>query len=306
MDPHTDGHALREVLHSSMDDVLAPTGVEAGARSRGRRLRARRRLASGVAVAAVAATVAIGVPMAIGQGDGVDERPSDAAVAADPSTDPSATESRGGDEDGWWSMPASEMAETLTSLLPGGVTLSDPELINTDRAPGEAKAEMEGYLVATLTTEDGPGKVNLAFSGGEPAGASTVDGGEESNGPSWIGESQPDAESSEGDPVEAAGPEGDARYNCDPTGVTNPKDCTVIRDDAGQVIGRILDTTVNGVRDLSVTLVTPDDGTVMIDVANTLSDKWPDGATATSPDVALSLAQLRAIAENPVWTSYQP
>ncbi len=80
----------------------------------------------------------------------------------------------------------------------------------------------------------------------------------------------------------------------------------MIRDDAGQVIGRILDTTVNGVRDLSVTLVTPDDGTVMIDVANTLSDKWPDGATATSPDVALSLAQLRAIAENPVWTSYQP
>ena len=42
-----------------------------------------------------------------------------------------------------------------------------------------------------------------------------------------------------------------------------------------------------------------------IDVANTLDDKSPDGATSSAEEVPLTEAQLRRIAEDPVWTSYR-
>ncbi|KQZ67529.1 hypothetical protein [Nocardioides sp. Root151] len=322
LEPHHDDwadhdeHAVRDVLHSSMNDVSAPLGVEVGARRLGRRMRTRRRLGGIAAGGVAAAALAIGVPMVIGGGNDVDERPDNSAVATEPSSSPSEDGTqRDPDAPAWWSMPAGEMAETLADLLPAGVTLSDPVTTNTDRAPGEPLAEMEGYLVATLTTEDGPGKVNLVLTGDQSESASSTEGEDGGSVPSTLNESdevespegEPDeVESPEGEPEEVSGPAGTSHYDCSPESDTDPKHCTVIRDGDGRVIGRILDTTADGVRDLSITLVAPDNGTVMINVANTLSEKWPYGATPTAPDVALTLAQLRTIAENPVWTSYRP
>ncbi len=59
-------------------------------------------------------------------------------------------------------------------------------------------------------------------------------------------------------------------------------------------------------RSLSVDLLTADGGVVLVNVANTLDDKWPDGAAPSADDVPLDLDALRAIAEDPVWTAYQP
>ena len=58
-------------------------------------------------------------------------------------------------------------------------------------------------------------------------------------------------------------------------------------------------------RSLSVDLLTADGAVIMINVANTLADKWPTGATPSADEVPLDLAELRAIAENPIWTSYE-
>ena len=121
--------------------------------------------------------------------------------------------------DGWWNMPATTMAAELAELLPEGMELTDAETTNTDRAPGEAKRELEGYLTAVLRpAEGGPGKVNMIFS------------------PPNSGEPVP--------PVETL-PDGNMRMfgqdatpaemtSCDPDWIANPEDCTEILDDGRQ------------------------------------------------------------------------
>ena len=103
------------------------------------------------------------------------------------------------------------------------------------------------------------------------------------------------------------GPTTTERTTCDPDWLNTPiENCTELTNDAGEPIGRVLDSTVGGVRSLSVDLLTADGGVVLVNVANTLDQKWPDGATPSAEDVPLDLAALRAIAEDPVWTAYQP
>lgn len=281
-DLNTDEQRLREMLDSSVSDVRSPAHTEDRARSTGRRIRTRRRIGVGLSAAAVAAVVAVGLPNVIGGGG--DDRGRDAAVPA------TSTQAQSPESEAWWDMPASEMAELLSSLLPEGVELSDPELVNTDAAPGEPEEEeeMTGYLVATLTTADGPGKVNMVLAGHEATKAVGTGEGKKSD---------PSMRS----PVEKSAM-GKARYSCDPRWVIDLDSCTVIKDDTGTVIGQVMDTTKNGVRDLGVTMAAPNGGTVMIDVANTLDNKWPDGATPSSPRVALTRAQLQAIASDPAWT----
>jgi hypothetical protein len=206
------------------------------------------------------------------------------------------------DARGWWSMPASTMAQELDSRLPEGMQLTDAEIRNTDPAPGEPIREMEGYLTAVLRpAEGGPGKINMVFyapTSGDPA-PDAPSGGV----PSTYSESDSDGDTT----VYIEGPATTERTTCDPQWLNAPpEDCTELTDDAGEPIGRVLDTTVGGVRSLSVDLLTADGGVLLVNVANTLDDKWPDGATPSAEDLPLDLAALRAIAEDPVWTSYQP
>lgn len=291
-DLNPDERALHDLLDSSMRGVLAPGDAETRARRAGRSIKARRR--ARVAALGVAAALAVAVPVAINSGGST---PGDnTSVAADPSKDaqpePAAE---------WWTMPASDMAAALSDRLPEGVTLSHPELTNADRAPGEPQMEPQGYLVARLTGPDGPSKVNLVL---DPPVEREWSATGRDGLPSEATES--DSVPADDDPVMMTGPSGPERYSCDPMWVNEPDSCTVIKDEDGTVIGRVLDLTVGGVRALGITLVTPDGGTVMVDIANTLDDKWPHGATPSSERLPLTLAQLRAIAEDPIWTSYVP
>ncbi len=151
---------------------------------------------------------------------------------------------------------------------------------------------MKGYLVAVLRpAEGGPGKVNMVFY------------------PPSSGEPVPPPQTDEDGNVTARtlqDPTPTEMTTCDPDWITNPDDCTEITDADGNPIGRVLDSTGGGVRSLSIDLLTADGGVVMVNVANTLADKWPTGATPSATEVPLDLPALRAIAENPVWTSFEP
>jgi len=305
LDPGAD---LRERFDHAMNDLSAPDNLTAGVLNDGRRLRRRRRIAAGGAGVATAAAIAAVVVASLGS-----SAPSvDTGFTTQPPSAPKATGNGNGDgdqsglpspgpddvewsypdhPDGWWNMPATTMATELAELLPDGMQLTDAETTNTDRAPGEAERELEGYLTAVLRpAEGGPGKVNMIFSppnSGEPVPPP---------------ETLPDG----GMRMFGQGPTPAEMTSCDPDWIVNPEDCTEILDADGNPIGRVLDSTGNGVRSLSVELLTADGAVVMINVANTLADKWPAGATASAEEVPLDLAELRAIAENPVWTSYQP
>ena len=304
MTEHDNGADLRERFDYAMNDLSAPEHLTVGVLNDGRRLRRRRRILVGAGGVATAAAVTAIVVATLGGGSTSAEtdfatQPSAPKASANGNGDQSGLPSPGPDDvewtypdrpDGWWNMPATTMAAELAELLPEGMELTDAETTNTDRAPGEAKRELEGYLTAVLRpAEGGPGKVNMIFS------------------PPNSGEPVP--------PVETL-PDGNMRMfgqdatpaemtSCDPDWIANPEDCTEILDDDGNPIGRVLDSTGNGVRSLSVDLLTADGAVIMINVANTLADKWPTGATPSADEVPLDLAELRAIAENPVWTSYE-
>lgn len=308
MTEHDNGADLRERLDYAMNDLSAPDHLTEGVLSVGRRLRRRRRIAAGGAgVAAAAAVTAIVVASLSSSpttaGTDVATEPSAPKASADGNGngngDQSGLPSPGPDDvewtypdrpDGWWNMPATTMATELAELLPDGMQLTDAETTNTDRAPGEAKRELEGYLTAVLRPAgSGPGKVNMIFyppNSGEPVPPP---------------ETLPDG----GMRMFGQGPTPAEMTSCDPDWIVNPEDCTEILGTDGNPIGRILDSTGNGVRSLSVELLTADGAVVMINVANTLADKWPMGATPSADEVPLDLAELRAIAENPVWTSYE-
>lgn len=295
------GADLRERFDHAMHDVSVPDHLTEGVLTVGRRLRRRRRIVAGGAGMVTAAAVTTVVVATLGSGapsadtDFATQPPAPKSserltglpsLAPDGPNDPFPD-----DPPGWWDMPAGIMATELSALLPDGMRLTDAETTNTDRAPGEKLAEMEGYLTAILRpAEGGPGKVNMVFyppSAGEPVPPPQTD--EDGNMTAY-----------------AQGPTPTEMTTCDPDWIANPDDCTEITDADGNPIGRVLDSTGGGVRSLSIDLLTDDGGVVMVNVANTLADKWPTGATPSATEVPLALPALRAIAENPVWTSFEP
>ena len=302
------GADLRERFDRAMSDLPAPDRLTATVLTDGHRLRRRRRLlAAGGSVAAVAVVTTLAVATLGGgtpsSGPQVATEPPAQQNAETPSPGPigSGLPSPGPDEwpsdpfpddpAGWWSMPASTMADELAALLPEGMELTDAETTNTDRAPGEPKHELKGYVTAVLhPADDGPGKVNMKLyppDSGEPA-------------------PPPETDADGNVTMFAQEPTATERTTCDPDWINEPVDCTVLSDDFGNPIGRVLDSTAGGVRALSLDLLTADGGVVMISVANTLADKWPTGTTPSAEEVPLDLATLRAIAADPVWTSYVP
>lgn len=298
------GADVRERLDRAMHDLPAPAGLTDAALADGHRLRRRRRIvtvSTGVAAAAavtalVTASLGGGTPSTGPQTATQPPAPSTAPPTKAPSGLPSSATPTDAptdlDEPGWWSMPASTMALELASRLPGGMRITDAETVNTDRAPGEPKRELEGYLTAVLRpAEGGPGKINVVFSS-----------------PAISAPPPPPETDAEGNVTAYGGqPSATERTSCDPEWLNTPlENCRELTNDAGEPIGRVLDSTVGGVRSLSVDLLTADGGVVLFNVANTLDQKWPDGATPSAEDVPLDLATLRAIAEDPVWTAYQP
>lgn len=308
--PHDLEDAVRDRFERAMSDTTAPVDtLRAGAMTSGRRLRRRRQ--SLVAAGAVAAIAMTGFGVQYAAGGSEAREANDYSQGQAPKTAPkpeSKTEPRTGGEpspgpseipsgstsqppEGWWSMPASTMATELRKLLPEGMRLTGPETTNADRAPGEPLHELEGYLTATLRpATGGPGKVNMVFyapDDGVPAPPPSTDA--DGNVDMFL-DDQAQAQ----------------RLSCGPDAVTRPEDCEQLKAADGTVIARVLDSTVGGVRSLGIDIATADGGIVMVNVANTLDQKWPDGATASADAVPLTLAQLRSIAENPVWTSYRP
>lgn len=285
--PHDLEDAVRDRFERAMSDTTAPVDtLRNGAMTRGRRLRRRRQ--SLVAVGAVAAIAVTGFGVQYAAGGTQAEEANDYTQSSTPSTPSTPTDntpspsggvpSLGPDEipsanpdpgpKGWWSMPASTMVDELRKLLPEGMRLTDPIIKNEDRAPSEPLREMEGYLIATLRPETGgPGKANLMLYRPDPARG---------------------------------------RLSCSVESVNDPGDCRLLKSPGGTVVGRVLDSTAGQVRALTIDLSTADGGVVMVSVANSLDEKWPEGASASADKVPLSLAQLRRIAESPVWTSYRP
>jgi hypothetical protein len=259
---------VRDALSRAMADVTAPTTrITTAAVAAGRRTRRRRRVAVGVTAAALVALAAGTLPQALGGGAGAD-----AGYAGGPTAGVDPPPAEEAHLPGWWSMPAGRMVRVLEARLPDGMRLTDPVTTNTDRAPGEKLHELEGYLIATLVPRaSGPGKVNVVLTPPPP----------------------------EPTPVEE-------QLACAPDRVADGATCRLLHDGSGRVVGQVVDATVGGVRSLAVTVPGDDGGLVMVNVANTLDAKWPDGATPSSDRLPLSPARVRALAEDPAWTAYRP
>jgi hypothetical protein len=275
--------ALREVMEGSMAGVSVPTSrVSAAAVAQGRRLRRRRRVATAVGAGALAAVVGIGLPQAIGnQGSGRSQESgyADSRTAATlPADQPK----------GWWSMPAGEMADHLREMLPPGTRIV--AMRTRSKEPGDDHREWEGFLVAHIDTpaSSGPGGINLHV--GPPE---TSEPGTGSTAPVTIGA---------GAPV-AAGSRQDLRCSSYGEELTS---CEVLRDEQGRRIGRLARLDLDGVVLLSATIRMTDGGTMSIDASNSTDDKWGLGSATTADEPPLTLEQLRAIAADPVWTSYRP
>lgn len=286
--PHDLEDAVRDRFERAMSDTTAPVDtLRAAAMTNGRRLRRRRQSLLVVSAVVAIAITGLGIQQASGGSEAKEANefanpdPSDETSPATPDVVP----------EGWWSMPATTMADELRELLPDGMRLTNPITTNDDRAPGESLEEMTGYVIATLRLESGgPGKVNMVFyppDDNQPPPPPSTDS--EGNVDVFLDEQTQEQ-----------------RLSCDPDAVTRPENCEQLKAADGTVIGRVLDSTVSGVRSLGIDLATDDGGVVMVNVANTLDDKWPDGASPSADEIPLTLAQLRRIAENPVWTSYRP
>jgi len=286
-----DERGLRELLDSTMTHVGAPTArIEQGARTQGARIRARRRAGGLLGVAAVTAIAALTLPsLAHGLGGGGGD------VAADPSSmtpSPAPTKSPSSLAGGWWDMPAPEMLDRLTTLLPEGLTVTDAVTMNDDRAPGEPYGPMHGWLSADLrrsATEHGG--VNLLL---YPPPSPT---------PSPV--TTTDANGDEHTTAYAEGPSNHQLISC-PGNLVDPAQCTELRDADGHHYGRASVSQAGGIVINEVTIATSDGGVVYLAAANTTDPKWGPGSTVTADRPLLDLTQLETIAADPTWKDWTP
>jgi hypothetical protein len=279
-----DEHGLRAVIETSMVGVCVPTArLAAGAVEQGRRLRRRRRAATMAGAAALAAVVGFGIPQAVGSHTG------DLSVASGNADAPGPTVSSGDQPQGWWSMPASTMADHLREMLPRGTRIV--ALRTRSEEPGDTPGEWQGFLVAHIDTpiSSGPGGINLWV--GSP---DTAPPGAGPSGPVTPGADAPVAGSWR------------SSLRCPGNLAKEPTSCEVLRDAAGHRVGRLARTDLGDVVLLSAVVRTTDGGIVAIDASNSTDDKWGLGSHTTADEPPLTLAQLRAIAADPVWTGYRP
>ena len=156
--------------------------------------------------------------------------------------------------------------------------------------PGDSKREWQGFLVAYIDTpaSSGPGGINLHV--GTP---NTPEPGTSPAGPVSVGADAPVAGASRQD------------LRCTSYG-EGLRSCQLLRDAEGRRIGRLSRLDLGDVVLLTATMRMTDGGTVTIDASNSTDDKWGSESATTADEPPLTLAQLRDIAADPVWTSYRP
>jgi hypothetical protein len=189
---------------------------------------------------------------------------------------------------GWWDMPSTQMLDHLRQLLPVGVTVETA--VTTLDSPGDRGREADGGLSGTLSASTGSGTFQILLS-------------------------SPDLDPSEiPDPVtttDAAGNEhttmmAQATPLADKIKCRGYHDtCQPIRDAGGEQIGKVSTSTERGTLLYEVTLLGPDGGALNLTVMNSSGEK--PGYEPPSADVPpLTPGQLRTLAEDPAWTSYEP
>jgi hypothetical protein len=286
-----DGTDLRTVMERALQDVQAPADLGRHALAGGRRLQVRRRIGLAAGGAAAAAAVALIVVPGFGEGSG--RAVDDTGVATSPTTDGPAptdgpTEADSDDPwpdlespEGWWDMPADDMLAALERHLPDGVRIAEPD------APGELD-NGPGTLSAVLTGPTGSGLVSILL---QPPPLDEVP-------PPVV---STDANGNEHTTVWAEGAPYGARLGCRRAYLA----CEVIRDEAGSRIGDVSTELDNGTTYHNADLVLPDGGAINVYVADSTGEK-PGYEPPTADAPLLTLEQVRALVEDPIWTSYQP
>lgn len=292
-----DGADLRAVMERSLRDLHAPDHCGPAAVVTGRRMRRRRRTMgaiSGVAACA-AVTAAFAIP-ALGDGGGAAPSGPAASDAGSPTPTPNdaQTPSEGPDRvpswdvdgpAGWWSMPSTEMVDVLRATLPEGVTVTRADT-TTEGPDGTSPAV--GGLFGTLAASTGPGAFQILLY-------------QPDLGPTPDPVTTTDAAGNEHATAVATSASLESRIKCRRVHDT----CEVIRDAGGEPIGRLSTNVEQGTLLYEVSLLGPDGGGLNFTVMNSTGEKpGYEGPSAEVPP--LSPGQLRTLAEERAWTSYQP
>jgi len=296
-----DGADLRATMERSMRDLHAPDHCGPAAVGTGRRIRRRRRAMGAVSgVAACAAVTAVFAIPALGEGGGATPGAPAASDVTTPTPTPAPTPtdaqtpSKGPDEvpdlgaegpAGWWSMPSARMVDVLAATLPEGVTVTRAD--TTSEGP-DGPSPAIGGLSGTLDAGAGPGafQILLVQPGLDPI-------------PDPV--TTTDAAGNEDTSALASAAALQSRIRCRPVHDT----CEQIRNAAGEQIGRVSTNVERGTLLYEVSMLGPDGGALNFTVMNSTGEK--PGYEEPSAEVPpLSPDQLRALAEDPVWTSYRP
>lgn len=301
--PESDEQYVREVIDSAMSGTRPPLDLSSAALTRGRRLRARRRVV--LASTAVAATVLAAVAaQQVLPGDSSTARDgSDLVATQGPAPLPEAPH-------GWWDMPAAEMVTTVEAILPDGVVVTSPGPLEADTPEG---GPAHGWIDAQLVGATGPGSLNVSL---YPDADDTVTVTEEGTAiaptsSSDSGCEAPELDSAtsctevpEGEEVVVApsGPSSDISCGEELSGRTT---CVQLRDEQGTVVGRRLTNRWGGTVMTEVVL-RRDGGTVYAASANTLDDKWGADSFLSAQRPPLTLDQLEDLVRNDAWVSYVP
>ena len=294
-----DGADLRAVMDRSLHDLAAPAHCGPAAVASGRRIRRRRRAMGAVSgVAACAAVTAVFAIPALGDGGGTapsgpaasdvttptpspTPTPSDAET---PSKGPDQVPSPGADGPaGWWDVPSTQMVDALKSTLPEGVTVTRAD--TTTEGP-DGPSPGVGGLSGILTAETGPGSFQLLLYA--PEGSATAV------------ERTTDAEGNLDTRLTPTPTSFASRLKCR----DHHESCVPIRD-GGDLVGRASVSLEHGTTLYEVFLLRADGGALNFTVMDSSGEKpgYEDPSGEVPP---LTLDQLRALAEDPVWTSYRP
>jgi hypothetical protein len=306
------GADLRGHIDRALADLSAPDGLTTAALSDGRRLRRRRRvLTAGGGVVAAAAVTTLVVATLGGGAPSSEPRfatqpsasPTPHSDTPSPGPDPSSLPSGwldGGEgngpwpdlPEGWWDAPSDRLVEHLQGALPAGVAVTEHELAPSDRAPGEADVS-PGWLHATLSSSTGPGDFEIIM---------YLPDLEETPDPVTT----TDAAGNEGTTMFAQGRSNLSRVKCGHQSRYTDS-CDEILDADGEHIGRLTSFLQDGtITFYEATLLGPDGGLLYLSTWNATDGK-PGPDTTPSADVPpLTLGQLRALLQDPFWTSYRP
>lgn len=291
------GADLRERFDRAVAGLSAPDHLTAAVLTDGHRLRRRRRVltvATGTAAAAVV-TALVAASLSGGTAttgtDVATEPPSAPAPTPTPAPSggvPSAGTGSGlGDvyepPPGWWDAPGHLLAAQLQVALPDGVSVASSE-------------EDAGSILATLDAPAGPGGFQLLLYPPDP------ERGEVPEGPVTY----TDGAGNEHTAVFATGPANRSRVQCGPQ-ARYADSCREVLGDDGEPVGRLVTFLQDGaITFYEATWLGPDGGLVYLSVWNATDEK-PGPDTPTSAEVPpVTPDQLRDLAQDPVWTSYQP